>query len=384
MIFKNYEVTLIDPFSGSILRVLSSQDLVEGKFSRLVNGVGVFALIIHGTDLVQELYNLVQEDTIVEFYRDNGWDEVSYEKEGTFFIRLIDRYIDDSGAEKLILGGMDLNDLLDRRIIDPDDDSVLPNGGYVTKAGAADDVIREYVREQAADLASSARSFPGLTVPVTAGTGTPIGRRLRYDNLLKAVQDMCASAEFIAGCTDFNIVRTTGLNFECLIEEQGSDRTYLNNASSGKFVVLNPLRGNLLSPRVKRDARKEKNFFYVKGSGQGANRFILKVPNFERIYTSPYNRIEGSLDVRDSRTGNATDMYTEARKAFQEKGAITEMTASLSANLGGTIYKRDWFLGDRITVAWDSFTDTVRIIEVVFTFNQSGESIEVSTKRMPY
>lgn len=377
-----YEIAVLDTL-GVVQTVFIPSQLAELKFSLTLNDVGVFAIIFRGAEQVTAMHLLFQTDTFVEVYRDGGTEVTpTYIKENTYLTRIKDRYIDNEGVDTLIVGGPDLNDFLRRRVIDPTDDSVQPNGGYATKAGAADTVLRAYIREQAADLASLGRPFPGLTVPAVLGTAPNVGKRVRYKNLLKICQEISESVEAIQTCTDFQIQRTTALNFEAIIGDTGADRTFASNRTLGKYVVFDPNRGNLQNPRFVIDERTELNFFYVMGPGQGSDRFILQVPNNARIFASPFNRIEHPLDIRNAQIGSLSDLLTEARKAQYERGVLRQLSSDISAKLGGAIYRVDWVLGDRITIQWESIQESVRINSLVFTVNDQGETLVVKTRKL--
>ncbi len=377
MTFAHHEILIISPTTGGVLKVLSPTQLDEVKYSRVVNDVGVIALVFRGRTQVEEVYPLFTTDTLIEIYRDDQTQTLTnLVKENTYVTRKRERYIDGEGIDTFIVGGLDLNDFLNRRIIDPRDDSVQPNGGYATKAGPADEVLRDYIREQAGDLASALRRTPGLEVPIVPGTGTNIGKRLRHDILLEIVRDIAKSTNI-----DFNIERTTDLNFEVFVGQLGEDRTYTTNRFARRYMVLSPDRGNLLLPKYTIDETQEATVLLVLGPGQGVNRAIMELSNNARVNASPFNRIERVKDARDTQPGVSVQLLTEGRLELIDKAAKVEFDADISSQLGGTKYRVDWELGDLVTVAWGEQRNDVRIAGVEIKLSAQGEEMSIKIEQ---
>ena len=380
MSYPTYEILIISPATGDILKVLSPSNAVEIKYSRVINDVGTFTIVFRGRALVDEVVPLFGTDTIVEIYRDSQTQSYTdLTKEGTYFTRLRKQYIDDEGIDSFIVGGFCTNHLLQRRTIDPSDDSVQPNGGYATKAGAADTVLRDYIREQAADLASTERQTLGLTVPAVAGTFPTVGKRIRFKNLLAICQEISAAVN-----VDFYIERTTGLNFECYIGTQGTDRTYKTNKGLNPFTIFNPLRGNLRRPAYEIDEKKEVNFLYVQGPGEGARRFVLEVPGSDRMAASLFNRCERAIDARNTKVGGSAAMLSEGQEKLVTDGVQIDFNINLIPQIGGTKYREDIFLGDKVTVVWRDIIANIRITKIEFTLTQNSEEILIEVSKDEY
>ena len=158
MALPSYQVVVIDPTSGDVTNIYDNTAFIDLRYSRVLNGIGLLALVLPGTDLNYETFTL---DSLIEVQRTDPATGALI-VEDTYFCRLRERYRDDR-IERVVIGGVSLNHLLMRRVVRPEDDPAVA-GGYSTKDGPADTVIRAYVREQAADLASAARQFPGFTV----------------------------------------------------------------------------------------------------------------------------------------------------------------------------------------------------------------------------
>ena len=198
MSLPSYQVLFISPDTGEITHVLDTRSFYELKYSRVINETGKLAMTLPG-DVAWE--DEIPLDTFIEVYRTSPVTEELI-KEDTYLARYFQRSRVDT-HEQFVLGGVSLNHLLWRRIIDPDDDPGVA-GGYSTKAGPADQVIYDYAYEQAGPGASIQRRIAGLSVATVLGTATPVGAHKRYENLLETLQDLSER-----GITDFIVNRTT-------------------------------------------------------------------------------------------------------------------------------------------------------------------------------
>lgn len=369
---SDYQVSVISCTTGLLLHIFDPQSFYDLRYNRALNDVGALVMTF---PFMSNLPALFAKDNFVEVTRT---DPVTgqLEVEETYFTRLTHRFR-EGNEERYIVGGMSLNHLLARRVIDPADDPAGA-GGYSTKAGAADTIMRAFAREQMADLASVDRRFPNLIVDLVPGTGVNTGKRARYDNLLKAFQEMASQ-----GQTDFIIHRTTDNNLVLTILPIGQNKTRSANYPFHPFVQFDPNRGNLSNPSLVIDAKQEQNFCYALGQGQGDTRILSKVPG-ETLGDSPYNRIEFTEDVRQSDRSNAFYLLTAARASLQENQAARDFTFEPIPEASGTIYNQDWTLGDKITATWDEESVDLRVTDVEINIDDQGESIKAKLERYQY
>lgn len=363
MSLPNYQLTVRDPADGAVRVVLDGTAFDDCKYSRSLNDVGVFAMTLPSDPDWPAIFAL---DALIDVEREspvNGQLQV----EETYLTRLTHRFREGS-QERFVVGGLSLNHLLARRIVDPEDDPAAA-GGYSTKAGAADDVLTEYADEQCGSSASSARQFINFSIAASTSVGSSVGRRLRYENLLEVFQDICNQTNI-----DFQIARLTENNLRLTVLPIGQDRRRSRNYPGGPFVELNPLRGNLSDPSLLFDRKKEQNFVYALGQGPGENRIVSKVQGFG-IFDSPYNRIEFTADVRSAERGDSTTLTTGARAALYEKQAQKQFTFKPLGTEPGNTYRLDWDVGDLLTCVWDNEMVELRVREVEITLDPGGETI---------
>lgn len=359
-----YQVILSSCTTGQALAVFDSEAFYELRYSRALDDIGKLVLTLPGNNQYRPLFTL---DSFIDVYRTDPSSPINaLILEDTYLVRLAHRYRQDTD-ERFVVGGVSLNHLIKRRIIDPADDPAA-SGGYSTKAGAADTLIRAWCNEQMGPGASAARQTAGLTLSTVPGSGLGVGGRYRFENLLVSMQDLAHR-----GNTDFLITRTGGVNLLLAVGVIGSDKTKSSNYPFNAWVGLTPTRGNLLQPSYQLDRTQELNFVYALGPGQGANRQLIKQAG-TTVTDSPFNRIEFTSDGRQIDATNT--LQTAANAALWDNLPKLEFTYQPTGLEPGNIYRLDWDMGDKITAFWDEFTQDLRVMNVDITVNEQGEIIK--------
>lgn len=369
MSLPNYQIVVLDT-SGSVRRIYDTATFYELTYSRVYNGVGRFAVTFPANAVPDDTFTL---DCFVEIYRESpATSELT--REQTYLTRVLHRYREDD-VDKFTAGGVSLEHLLARRIIDPSDDPAAAGGGYSTKAGPADAVIREYVREQAGPLSSAARRIPNFDVVPVAGIGEGVGDRLRFENLLDVVQKLATRAEI-----GFVVERISGNQLEMRVGLLTTDRRVDTNYPFTASTLFDPKRGNLRDPSLRIDAIDQKNYLYLQGQGQGSNRIVLQFPG-NGLIDSPYNRLEFVSDARNIEKGSASGLITQGAALLQENLPKTEFDFEIDGTTPGATYRLDFDVGDLVTGQWDEFTEDLRITSVEIALNAGGESLTISTEK---
>lgn len=340
------------------------------RYSRVLNGIGAVVLELPSEADLASLFVL---DAFIEVERRHPVTGTLL-KDETFLARLTHRFR-TGDEERFIVGGLSLNHLIARRVIDPADDP-LAAGGFSTKAGPADTVMLSYANEQMGPSASMMRQTPGLTTNISAGVGKSIGARERYTSLLEVMQTLAKR-----GDVDFVIDRITGTSLRLTVAPIGTDKTQTTNYPFAPFLMLNPLRGNLTNPSLEIDRREEATFIYAMGQGQGESRLVLQVPG-AGISDSPFNRIEFMKDARNIDRADALGLLTEAQSQLLEKQPVRSFTFESTGNEPGATYHKDFEIGDKITIAWDETSLDLRITEVEIRISEEGEELTVTTEEL--
>lgn len=368
MTLPSYQLNVYDPTTGDLLHIFDPNNFYDMSYERLLWDVGKFALTLPYFDGIEDLFPL---DALIDVLRTSPVTG-RLVLEDTYLCRLTNKFWSEAELQ-YVVGGLHLNHLFDRRIIDPADD---PNaaGGYSTKADAADNVIRAYVREQMGDLASVDRSLPNFTVSPVPGTGSPVGARKRYDPLLKTLQELSAKGEM-----DFVMQHLSSNVLYCNVAAIGTDKTRTTNYPLRPYVGLAPERGNLENPALTIDRKEEGNVVYMLGEGNRENRTLF-IMSGSGAADSPLNRIEFTKNAQKSDKKSPLELVTDAFSALRDSQATTEFTFKPITSAAGSIYQLDWVLGDKVTVSWGTFEKDVRIIGVRVRIDGEGEQIEVTVK----
>ena len=360
----SFQIVVIDPVLGTVSAVFDPASIHDLRYSRVLNDIGVLTLRMPYSSANRQAFKL---DSLIEIYRTSPITG-RLAKEDTYFARLFNRYRQGQ-IEDFIVGGVQLNDLIRRRVVDPADD---PNaaGGYSTYAGAADTVLYNYAYYNLGPGASVPRRFPNLTIPVPQGIGNPVGYRLRYDDLLKTLfQDATTK-----GAIDFNIQRTSGANLELDLAVIGTDRRKSVNYPTQPWTGLDPQRGNMQDPNLTIDRKTEKNTVYALGQGQDVNRQLI-IQTSNPGVDSPWNRCEYTDTNTNAQKGDTQTLLTAAVASLNTNQYKQVFSFKLTEFLPGGTYQQDWFLGDKVTVYYGDYSDELRIQSVEVFISSAGQTI---------
>lgn len=369
MTLPAYQVDVIDVRSGQVVAIYDSTTFYSLRYSRKLNDIGVFVLEFPYTTAYDTAFNW---DNFVEIRRTHPVTGLS-ELEDTYLVRSKHRYRQDND-ERLVIGGMTLAHLLARRIINPADDPSSLDG-YSIKSGPADTVMRDYIREQAADLAPIARQFPGMTVPAVLGIGGTINKSYRYDNLFNALKEMS-----LASGIDFTVRRASYYYTEVILGVIGTDKTRTTNEIQRlPWLGLDPKRGNIANPSLNIDRADEKNYVYVLGQGQGEQRIVVESSTADTALT-PFNRIEFVKDQRNIDKSDSAGLQSSAAEQLSDHQVKNDFTFDIVNTSQGGIYHEDWELGDTGTVIWDSLQVDLRIGGIEIEINSDGESLSATVE----
>lgn len=362
----DYQIQVTDPVTGDIQLIFPLTTSYNLRYSLDLNDVGAFALSLDNTAQFRELFS---KDTLVDIYR-SDWEDI-LQLEATYLVRAFDKRLANNTI-RLIVSGVDLNHFIDRRIIDPADDSLAPESGYSTKAGLAGNVIRDYINEQLGEAASTERQIIRLTVPAPNATGFGTGGNYRYENLLEEMAKLAA-----VGGVDFRIVHTGGAEFECIIGDLGNDNR-IPETGLTPYFILDPQRGNISELALIIDGKKERNYVYSLGEGEGTARNLLKIGT-PAVADSPYNRIEYKEDKSND---DPFQQYLSSLTSLREHREEIKFEFKIDPSSYGIVYRRDIGFADKFTAQWDGLSQDVKITGIDFSVEGSEESIELKVTQL--
>lgn len=363
-----YQLVVYDT-TGRQRDVLDMRRVENLQYSRVLNDVGRISFAL-GNPLDPILAVLSQTDTLVDVYRRNNPRE-NFQREGTYFIRYYNRFLDEIGNEHALFAGVSLEHLLSRRRIVADNDPLSGFSNATTKQGLADVVMASFVTDQCIAPASYLSfAFSGLSVSPTVGQGGLVFERVEgisEETLLEVLQRLA-----IPSGMDFRIVRGTGASFVFEANFIGTNRTVSNNYPSSPFLMFDPRRGNLYEPNFSIDRREERTFVFVLGQGPEYDRTVVPYTTADAA-DSPWNLIVTTANNNQAET--VDEIIATGTQVLQEEGKQSEFTFQIDTST----YNQDWFLGDRVTASWDEIQQDVRITSVEITLEDNQELIRVET-----
>lgn len=347
-----WQVRLKDPV-GATVAILDRWTRL--RVAPTVNAPGGYELEF--ADLGVGLPELFELDGQIEFWRCHAEYGIDWRKEFEAFHRDPQRWVDASGVRRYMSRGVGYADLLARRVILAAAGS--PEGA---KDGAAETVIKEYVNEQAVPGAG-ARATVGFTVEADGGGGNTISLARSYRSLLTVCQEI---AEIGGG--DFAVVSTGPATFEFRWYEGqlGTDRR-----AAVRFALT---FGNMGEPEYALTRSSEANAVLVAGQGEGVDREILWRTDPGLMDDSPWNRREEFVDARDLTTTAGLESRGDAR--LRERRPVEGLTFRV-IQTPGTVYGRDYFLGDLVRGEFAGIVVDQKIDGLVFTVDERQEQLGV-------
>lgn len=267
------------------------------------------------------------------------------------------------------------NHLLTRRII-----AYSAASSYTNKSGAADNVIKAFVRENLGALVSAANRDSTttadraqtdistyLTVQADVGAAASISKAASRAALDEAIQEL-AEASATAG------VYLT-VEIVCPVEGQLELRSYVgqrgidHRASSAQPVIFTERRGNIENVELYEDYTNEITVAIAAGSGQESARQVRVAADTARIGASPFNRIERFVDK-----GSVSDLTTlqdEADAMLRAGRPRITVTGDL-VETPSCIRGIHFDLGDMVTVRYQNVQYDVRLDILNITYDNGA------------
>jgi hypothetical protein len=275
--------------------------------------------------------------------------------------------------------GRGLNDLLQAEPI-----RWYKGSTQAQKNAVAETAAKEYVNENVGPGATvvagrdRAGNFQGLTVQVTGGTGNAWEGDRSNENLLDVLIEL---AEFAPG--DFSLEPASNhpdaiaMEFQWRENQWGLDKTFTNGVRPA--VVFAPENGNVENIRMMYSRLGEVNVVDVGGPGKNDARiYVSRTSGAES--DSPWARRavfrNGSSANNDS-TAKLQDIGDNTLDKQRSRRVLTFNAKQTTA----TRYRRDWDLGDLVTVEFLGRSYDKKIVGVTIGLNAEGdETISVEAQ----
>ncbi len=262
---------------------------------------------------------------------------------------------------------------------------ILFNAGtaQADKSGLGETIMKDFVTENAGPGATAPPRlfngvFTGLTVQADGAAGTSWTGARAYRNLLEVVQEIAENS-----AVDFELVGTGAATFEFRAKATplGADRTNVGldpatglNAAGNPPVVFALDFDNMISPIYSDNRRSERNAIIVLGQGIESDRVVIERSTPTDIDDSPWNRREVTRQANnESLVAGLNAIGDELLDQLERRQNLDFTVMQIPALL----YGRDYFLGDLVTIRYQTVELNRQIIGVNITVAQGLETIGV-------
>ena len=365
-----YDVQISNPYGVQLTPQVSAGYVGDANlysamsWSRVVNDAGVLVLTYPGELLPQ----LLRPDNIITVYRivdgvpqlvtDTAW-----------LLRRVRRLLDGSGRLFTEITAYSGNYLLSARGV-----AYQVRSAFSTKSGAADDLIKAYVRENLGSSATdTARTITGFTVQADTGQGVSVDAVMGWrDDLLTVARELAQASTEAGTYIAFDVVYQGGgaWDLRTYAGQRGTDRR-IPGTNFG--FLLGTAYGNVSNVEYVTDWSDTITAAYGLGSGAGSRRKVQIALDAARIAESPYGRRETYVDAANAGTNN---QVLRAARAAVRAGRPRQ---SFKARITETPVSRfgvDWNWGDYVTVTALGVTVDARIDAVAVRVQQGSEDID--------
>lgn len=387
---------LWDDNAGNTAKLDVIDEYLRLEMSRTINGIGVLKIDLDYDYIRQQnqtrLENAIPLDSRWRVWRRAPGGTWSVLTDTEWFTRYPARVITKSNPQERIIRvtALSATHLLQRRRI------AYHAGQSRAKAlntETADDVLKRWVRQNlgsqiASPSGGTATAYDSdtrdlstlLQVAEDLGLGPSIKKKVHWQPLWQAMQDLCADSEAKGHFLGFDIHslgESNKLEFRTHYEHRGTDhapeRTTGDPPTNG-LVVLGIEFATLLQAEWGLDRTTETNYVYAARRKQN----IVYRRDTERVEASYWNRCEGYADA--SNAEDDTEAKEEADSLLRDGRPIKQF----SALLGETESHRfgiDWDFGDRVVATLDGEEEIVTIDSLRLRVQAGGtESIDATLK----
>lgn len=331
----DHEIILSNP-SGQRLALVDSA--AEFWYVRALNNVGTCRIVL------PESFDrsFIALDDRIEIWRST---EGMSQQLGFYgFVRRWVPETDDAGLTSIALYGVDLNDLLKRRIV-----AYAAGTAQALKTAKVDDMMKAIVRENMGSLAPAARDWTsaGFAVQADVSLGPTITKGFSWTEVLQVLQEI-SDASVIAGTPIyFDMVWSypNTLEFQTFLKLRGND----HSLTSVQPLMIGVDFGTMAQPSLDNDYSDEVSHVYAGGQGEGTSRVIVEQNDSAREGASPFNRRESFADARNEST---TAGITATAQAALQAGRPKRRFGGNLINAPGARFGIEWGFGDKVVATY--------------------------------
>lgn len=340
-----------------------------------VNYPSTLTLSLYGLDPTVPYFTL---DSLVEVRRRVPEANLDWYTEYVGFHRTPQKQITSANNRIFTSYSRGLLDLIKRRSIRYYSDTA----GSAKGPAPADDVIKDYVRENAGSLATLANgrvdqdgTTQGLAVAADLSAAASYEGAHAWENLLDAIRNIGEP-----NLVDSDVVLTSHepatFEFRTYYPQLGTDK---RTGTANPFVFA-PHLGNMSSPSHTQSRTDEITSVLVLGPGEDTLRDTT-LRNSSHVTDSPWNLIE--LDQNASNEDRAAALTAIGDQVLFDKRPAVNFTFDVIQTPDAT-YHEHYQLGDLVTARYDSDTPVVdvKIVAVTLTVERGHEVVKLELKEV--
>lgn len=371
-----YQVRILESIDAARIDQVNylCDDLISLYYKKEVNGVGLAVLTVpEDHPLAVELIPNPVQDTLIEIaisYRESPDSDYDLGQQWvvdfTCLYRDYQAATDADGNRYYLIYCPGVTDILSRNIIAYKAGvSGKSQWSSVELATIANDLVRWNCTEEATTANGRIRTAAqvrGLTDDGSIAGTDVVDYAASYKNVLEVLQTLAPICGF-----DFQVYRNTGtpgvLHAKQYAGQLGTD--WAGN------VIFSPYLDNVALANLNPDRMKEKTVAIVGGPGDGAARSVSVRTGTNR---TTYNDRELFVDARNN---TVAELPTVGDEKLGDLEAKTKLNIVQIAPSLGTVYRRDYKLGDIIEAnfgaGFSSVTQRQKIQSVEVRFDQGQE-----------
>lgn len=250
----------------------------------------------------------------------------------------------ESEKNQFTFYGVDSLWLKDRRALPVTSGPPYSSSEYDVRTGAAETIIKNYVKYNAGSLAKADRIIPGLTIETDATLGSTLTGRARFDNLTDFICAIGLAANLGVRVLDgeFQVWQPQDLSASVRF----SDIT--DTLGTYEFEIGHP----------------EANYLYGAGAGAGTSQSFYEKGDSASI--TQYGRIESYMN--QGRTTVAAEIDAALDAELQKKSGAAWFKFTIVETPDREIWK-DFWLGDMVSVEIQGQSYITRLCELTITVN---------------
>lgn len=247
------------------------------------------------------------------------------------------------------------------------------------KTGAADNVMKAIVREQAGSGAG-ARAYAGLSVAGDVGQAPSITKSFAWKPVLQVLQELAQASAEQGVYLAFDIVSVSGggLEFQTYVGARGVDRRFPGGVSP---LLLGSEFGNLAETTLAIDYRDEVTVCGTGGQGDGSGRLLGSYVNTARTAVSPYRWREVFKDATSYTT--TAGLNAEAESAVRA-GRPRLVFSGKIQQTRGSLLGVDWDWGDYVTAQEFGYILDARVDALTVRVTPQSEQIDAVIRTEQY